>query len=113
MAFRLTVLEMSDQTTVRVAGRLGDDAVTLVQDACDRAGRPTVLDMSEVTGASAAAVLLLRRLAREGVHLKGASHYMTLLLADDPLPSIARQQRGRAPSRTRSRGTEGRRKGHS
>jgi hypothetical protein len=113
MAFRLTVLEMSDRTTVCLAGRLGDDAVASLRDVCDRAPRPVVLDMSEVTGASDAAVLLLRRLAREGVHLKGASHYMTLLLADDQPPSLAWRQRVRARSRDRSRGTEGRRKGRS
>jgi hypothetical protein len=113
MAFRLTVLEMSDQTTVRLAGRLGDNAVTPLHDAYDRARRAVVLDMSEVTGASDAALLLLRRLIREGVHLEGVSHYMTLLLADEEPPSIARPQRGRAQSRDRSRGSEGRRKGRS
>lgn len=98
MAFRLTVSEMPDLTTMRLAGRLGDDAVVAINDACDGARRPLVLDLSQLTGASDAAVLLLRRLTGEGVHLLGASQYVTLLLAAEKPPAIARPQpRGRRP----------------
>jgi hypothetical protein len=104
MAFRLTVTEVGDLTTVRAAGRLADDAVTPLTDACHRARRPLVVDLSQVTGASHAAVLLLRRLVGEGVHLLGASHYVTLLLAaEDPSPTIDRSR----PRRLRARRAPG------
>jgi hypothetical protein len=94
-------METGDLATVRVAGRLADDAVTPLTDACRRARRPLVVDLSQVTGASNAAVLLLRRLVGEGVHLLGASQYMTLLLAaEDPPPTIDRSySRGGPPRR--------------
>jgi ABC-type transporter Mla MlaB component len=95
MAYRLTVMEKGDLTTVRVAGRLADDAVTPLTDACRRARRPLVVDLSQVTGASSAAVLLLRRLVGEGVHLLGASQYLTLLLAAEDPPAIDRSRRRR------------------
>jgi hypothetical protein len=92
MAFRLTVSRAPDLTTVRIAGRLGDDSVTPLHEACGGAPRPIVLDLCQVTGASEAAVLLLRRLAGEGIHLIGASPYLTLLLAAQPA-EIARPRR--------------------
>src|SRR5262249_49046407 len=79
--FRLTVVERLDLTAIRLAGRLREEAVTSLRDTCDRARRPLVLDLSELTGASDAGVLLLRRLAGEGIHLLGASPYVSLLLA--------------------------------
>jgi hypothetical protein len=110
MVFRLIESEAADLTTMRVVGRLGDDAVALLVDACGRARRPLVLDLSELTGASDACVLLLRRLAGEGVHLLGASHYVRLLLdraVDAPSSPTPRRRSGpRAPtcSQPRSRG---------
>jgi hypothetical protein len=93
MAFRLTVMETRDLTTVRVAGRLADESVIPLTDACGRARRPVVVDLSQVTGASNAAVRLLRRLGGEGVHLLGASQYVTLLLAaEDSPPAIDRSR---------------------
>ncbi len=99
MAFRLTVSEAPDLTTVGIAGRIGDGAVTLLLEACNRARRPLVLDLSQVTGASDAAVLLLQRLSRDGIHLLGASQYLTLLLAAERSPAIARPR----PRRLRPR----------
>jgi hypothetical protein len=103
MAFRLIVSELPDLTTMRLAGRLGDDAVAALNDACHHARRPLVLDLSQLTGASDAAVLLLRRLTGEGIHLLGASQYVTLLLTAEELPAIARQRpwgrRPQGPSR--------------
>jgi hypothetical protein len=89
MAFRLIVSELPDLTTMRVAGRLGDDAVAALNDACEHARRPLVLDLSQLTGASDAAVVLLRRLTGEGIHLLGASQYVTLLLTAEERPAIA------------------------
>ena len=81
MLFRLIVSEAPDLTTIRVAGRLRDDAVMSLNDACGAARRPLVLDLSELTGASEAGALLLSRLGREGVHLVGESPFVRLLLA--------------------------------
>jgi hypothetical protein len=112
VAFRLTVSETSDLTKVRIAGRLGNDAVSPVSEACAGARWPVVLDLSQATGASEAGVLLLRRLGRQGVRLVGASHYVTLLLEADAVPPGAparpRRPRPRGPAAPRP----GRRKGH-
>jgi hypothetical protein len=65
---------------MRLVGRLRDEGVALVADTCEAARRPLVLDLSELTSASEAAVLLLNRLAAGGVHVLGASQYVRLLL---------------------------------
>src|SRR5262245_2213547 len=113
MAFRLITSAAPDLTTIRVIGRLRDDAVALLANTCDAARRPLVLDLSDLTSASEAGVLLLKRLAEVGVHLLGASQYVKLLLHHSvnptsapvaPQPRRARRQRGTAPrGRTRSR----------
>jgi hypothetical protein len=98
MAFRLIASEASDLSTIRVVGRLHDDGVALLGDACSHARRPLVLDLSELTTASDAGVLLLARLAGEGVHLLGASQYLRLLLeraTDAPDSSAGRKRRSR------------------
>jgi hypothetical protein len=101
MAFRVIVTEAPDLTTVRLAGRLGDDTVTPLLDTCSRARRPLVLDLSHVTGASEAAVQLLHRLRHDGVHLLGASQYVSLLLAMPTAPVQPRSRRDRPPARNR------------
>jgi hypothetical protein len=105
MSFRLIVSEALDLTTIRVAGRLREDAVTLLSDACGGARRPLVLDLSELTSASDAGMLLLHRLVGEGIHLLGMSHYMRLLLecaVDTPGVPVPRSRRG--PSATEAAG---------
>jgi hypothetical protein len=106
MVFRLIASEAPDLTTLRLVGRLRDDGVILLDDACTAAKRPLVLDLSELTGASDAAVLLLRRLAGAGVHLVGASPYVRLLL-DQPRnllePRRSRALPRQAPGRGRAR----------
>jgi hypothetical protein len=73
MVFRLIVSKAPDLTTIQVAGWLRGDSISLLGDACAEARRPLVLDLSELTGASDAGVLLLDRRASEGVHLLAAS----------------------------------------
>lgn len=110
MGFRVIVAEATDLTTIRPVGRLRDDAVALLGDACGGARRPLVLDLSELTGASEAGVLLLARLRAEGVHLLGASPYVRLLLErslDASSLAVARRSGGsRLPggSRANARG---------
>ena len=103
MGFRLIVSETPDITTIGVVGRLGDDAVVILGETCSGAGRPLVLDLSELTSASDAGVLQLRRLAGEGVHLLGASRYMRLLLdlvpGESSVTSSGSSQRVRRRSR--------------
>jgi hypothetical protein len=103
MAFRLIVAEASDLTTIQVVGHLRDDGVALLGEACAAGRRPLVLDLSELTGASDTGVLLLDRLAREGVHLLAASPYVRLLLAQGQNPSDSRLPRLRRGSRSSDR----------
>jgi hypothetical protein len=111
MSFRLTTKESHDLTTIRLAGRVGDDAITPLLDACGRARRPIVLDLSQMTGASEAGVLLLRRLTHEGVHLLGASQYVTLLLSADRTPaSVRSSSRGSGKPLGRSQPAQRRRR---
>lgn len=107
MAFRLIISEAADLTTIRVVGRLGDEAVTVLSDACEQARRPLVLDLSDVTGASNAGVLLLRTLASEGVHLLGASRYLRLLLDEPSTASGASSRGGARGPRRRGRPSAG------
>jgi hypothetical protein len=79
----VTVTEAVDLTIVRVDGRLTDDGAAELDGACQGAGRPLVLDLTNLTGGSGAGIILLWRLAAEGVHLLGASPYVTLLLMAD------------------------------
>jgi hypothetical protein len=102
MSFRLLVSEAPDLTTIRIIGRLRDDAVALLGDACVGARRPLVLDLSDLMSASDAGVLLLQRLAGEGVHLLGASHYVRLLLGHTvDIPDTPAPRRQRGPRRPR------------
>jgi hypothetical protein len=102
MGARLIVSEAPDLTTIQVVGRLHEEAVALLGDACDRARRPLVLDLSELTNASDDGVRLLGRLAAQGVHLVAASHYMRLLLdravADASAPAPRRRRGLRPPT---------------
>jgi hypothetical protein len=99
MSFRLISSDTPDLSTIRVVGRLRDDGVAVLGEACSRARRPLVLDLSELTSASDAGVLLLARLAGEGIHLLGASQYVRLLLrrAEEIPPAPARPKRRTRP----------------
>jgi hypothetical protein len=99
MSFRLISSDTNDLSTIRVVGRLRDDGVAVLGDACERARRPLVLDLSEMTSASDAGVVLLARLASAGVHLLGASQYVRLLLerTGDVQGASAGRKRRRRP----------------
>jgi anti-anti-sigma regulatory factor len=72
--------EAPDLTIIRLVGRLGDDAARRLREKCGKASRPLVLDLSNLTAANTAGVLLLRRLASEGIHLVGMSRELRSLL---------------------------------
>jgi hypothetical protein len=96
MDFRLIVSEAPDLTAIHVVGRLRDAGVGLLDHTCAVSRRPIVLDLSELSGASETGVLLLNRLAVEGVHLLGASPYVRLLLThggSPQKPSMIRSRR--------------------
>ena len=105
--FRLIVTDAPDVTTMRLVGRLRDEGVALVADTCEAARRPLVLDLSELSSASEAAVLLLHRLGAEGVHMLGVSQYMRLLLERVEEPASASQPAKRHGRRRRSSGRLG------
>jgi hypothetical protein len=108
VALRLIVSEAPDLTTIRVVGRLRDDGVALLVDACERSRRPLVLDLSEMTSLSEAGVLLLGRLAGNGVHMLGASQYVRLLLHADAALSTAGPRKERLPPPRRAATVRGR-----
>lgn len=100
MTFRLIVSDAGDLTTIRVVGRLANDALDVLKEACEQARRPVALDLSDLRTASPAGVLLLRRLASEGIDLLGASPYMALLQAtlhETAAPGRPRRQAPRPP----------------
>ena len=107
MALRVTVLETADLTVIRVDGRLADEGVAELEEACRRAKRPTVLDLANLVTADDTGVRLLRRLVREGLHLLGASPYAALLLSAEP----PRAAPTRPIARGRRRGPGGKNKG--
>jgi hypothetical protein len=105
MVFRLIVSEAPDLTTIRVIGRLGNDAVGTLDDHCGRSRRPLVLDLSELTSASDTGVLLLTRLASEGIHLLGVSPYVRLLLTQEASDTPSGRRKGlRSPAAPRTAG---------
>ncbi len=107
MSLRMTVTVKEDITVIRVDGRLAGDGVPELEHACRSARRPLVLELTHLTAADEAGVVAVRRLAAEGVHLLGASPYITLLMsmsAGGPRPpSLAGR---REPRSARPRGTE-------
>jgi len=97
MALRVTLKEGEALTVIRVDGRLAGDGVAELDRACRDARRPVVLDLADMITADSTGLLLLRRLAGDGVPLLGASRFTTLLLSG-PAPgseSTSRRPPGR------------------
>lgn len=108
MTLRLTVTAREDLTVIRVDGRLAGDGVLQLEQACQAARRPVVLDLTHLATADDTGVVTLRRLAGDGVHLLGLTPYMAQLLgggAEHPKAPAA-------PERPRSRSGRGRPTGH-
>jgi len=107
MPLRLTVSAREDLTVIRVDGRLAGDGIAELERAYRTARRPLVLDLAHLATADDAGVLVLRRLAGEGVHLVGMSPYLALLLggsaAETPAARAGRQ-RPRVPRRSPTEG---------
>ena len=66
-------------TTVKVAGRLADDAVDVLMGACID-DKPVTIDLSEVYYADDAGVEALRKLRARGAVLHNPRPYLAMLL---------------------------------
>jgi hypothetical protein len=78
MKLRIT-LEGNCETTVRVDGELRDEGVEELREACASA-LPTVLDLSGLLSVDEPGLEAIRRLADEGMTVRGASPYVAMLL---------------------------------
>lgn len=101
---RLSVTAREDLTVIAVDGRLVGEGALQLEQACRDARRPLVLDLAHLAAADDTGVVTLRRLAREGAHLLGASPYMALLLDETvaaPKPPASTGRRVSRPIRRR------------
>lgn len=104
MTLRLTVTAREDLTVIRVDGRLAGDGVLQLEQACQAARRPVVLDLTHLATADDTGVVTLRRLAGDGAHLLGLTPYITLLLGAGgagPEPPAGSERPGARPARRR------------
>jgi len=83
MDLRLTVNREAGSTVVHVDGRLAVRGVDDLERAVTGATGGVILDLTNLLSADDAGIAALRLLTRRGVHLRGASPYMALLLRED------------------------------
>lgn len=67
-------------TRVKVDGWLSGAGIPALLEACDRAARPLVIDLSDLRDADPDGVAALAHLRASGADLVGASPYIALLL---------------------------------
>lgn len=82
MTFRITSVSGTDETILRLEGRLGATGVKDLKKAMQAAPGAVLLDLSGLQSADAEIVLALRSFAARGAKLVGASLYMRQLLND-------------------------------
>ncbi len=80
MNFRITSSEKGNETTIRVEGRLGGEALPELRREFQRAGGSARLDLSGLISADADGVRELLELSDKGAKLYGASAYIHQLL---------------------------------
>jgi len=80
---RITQLETTVGTVLRVEGRLAAAWVAELRQACER-HRARRLDLRGLQTVDVDGLMLLRQLAIDGVALDHLSGYLTALLADPP-----------------------------
>ncbi len=66
----------------RIDGQLNAEDVSVLDKKCSEAGRPHILDLSNLRSADTAGTEKLCELATSGVEIRGASPYLRLLLDD-------------------------------
>lgn len=82
MTFRITSVSGTDETILRLEGRLGARGVKDLKKAVQAAPGTVLLDLSGLQSADAEGVLALRSFAAKGAKLVGASPYIRQLLND-------------------------------
>ena len=80
MTFRITSVSGTDETILRLEGRLGAIGVKDLKKAVQAAPGTVLLDLSGLQSADAEGVLALRSFAANGAKLVGASPYIRQLL---------------------------------
>jgi hypothetical protein len=84
MAIRIDMKPEGPEVVVCLAGRLsGDDVINQLRDTCEPIKRPFVLDLSKLIFADNAGVEVIRTLREKGVHIRGASTFIQLLINDE------------------------------
>ena len=83
MTFRITKITEERQTTIRMDGRLDSVALPHLEQECQAAERPLVLDVSNVVSADNASVGKIRELISAGAEIRGTSRYLEMLLNDE------------------------------
>lgn len=69
--------------TFRLAGRLADDAVEVLLDACVDIGADAIINLSDLSYADDAGVRMLGALRARGAVLYGSRPYLALLLQQE------------------------------
>ena len=80
---RITHLEATTGTVLRVEGRLAGAWVDELRGACERLG-VQALELRGLQTVDGDGLMLLRRLTDEGVELRHLSGYLTELMAESP-----------------------------
>lgn len=82
---RVTKTEEPSKTVVTIDGQLSGESVGLVETCCKEAqseGKPVYLFLRNVTAIDDAGRLLLRHLARNGVHVSGKGVYTSYVVEE-------------------------------
>ena len=83
MTFRITSVSGTDETILRLEGRLGATGLKDLKKAVQAAPGAVLLDLSGLQSADAEGVLALRSFAAKGAKLVGASPYIRQLLDEE------------------------------
>jgi anti-anti-sigma regulatory factor len=82
MKVRITKETDSEETIIRIAGRLRSEVIPELEKECQSVVGPLVLDLSELVSADKAGIEKLRELAGGRAELRGVSGYVQMLLDD-------------------------------
>ena len=80
MYVRITKLSEADRTVLKIAGRLESEFLAELDAEVRSIDGPDVLDLSELLSADEISLEWIRRHARSGTQVRGASRYVQLLL---------------------------------
>ena len=84
MAIRINMKSEGPEVVVCLAGRLSDDdVINQLRNTCDPIKGSFVLDLSKLIFADNAGVEVIRTLREKGVHIRGASTFIQLLINDE------------------------------